>query len=372
MRCSCTTTRCCAGLGAPEPIAAELLREPAGDRAEDPALSCDASGRSATRRAARRQAHALRRRAGHHARRRPRHLSLRHLLATPSSGRRRTGSGLGPAARRLRARHHQGLHHAGRRRPVPDRAHRRDRPTSAASAASEFGTVTGRPRRCGWFDAVLVRQAVGDRRHRRHRADQARRPRRLRRDPGLHRLRNPRAPLRPPAGRPPRCRPTPSRSTKSSKAGARITRGARSCAELPADGGQVRPPHRGADRGAGGAPLDQPRARRHDSGEGSLCGLSGLAAPRATPPVRRGTPPAPRPAVAVIGRILAKPRGPEFHAQNPDGVRLRPGAAVLCLGGDPIPGVGRDFEAAAERPSARTRPGGLPRSRRAGLRIGRG
>jgi adenylosuccinate synthase len=24
----------------------------------------------------------------------------------------------------------------------------------------EFGTVTGRPRRCGWFDAVLVRQAI--------------------------------------------------------------------------------------------------------------------------------------------------------------------------------------------------------------------
>jgi adenylosuccinate synthase len=24
----------------------------------------------------------------------------------------------------------------------------------------EFGTVTGRPRRCGWFDAVLVRQAA--------------------------------------------------------------------------------------------------------------------------------------------------------------------------------------------------------------------
>ena len=24
----------------------------------------------------------------------------------------------------------------------------------------EFGTVTGRPRRCGWFDGVLVRQAV--------------------------------------------------------------------------------------------------------------------------------------------------------------------------------------------------------------------
>ncbi|MBV8939325.1 MAG: adenylosuccinate synthetase, partial [Alphaproteobacteria bacterium] len=25
---------------------------------------------------------------------------------------------------------------------------------------NEFGTVTGRPRRCGWFDAVLVAQAV--------------------------------------------------------------------------------------------------------------------------------------------------------------------------------------------------------------------
>src|SRR5439155_25148197 len=24
----------------------------------------------------------------------------------------------------------------------------------------EFGVVTGRPRRCGWFDAVLVRQTV--------------------------------------------------------------------------------------------------------------------------------------------------------------------------------------------------------------------
>ena len=29
-----------------------------------------------------------------------------------------------------------------------------------AEYGREFGTVTGRPRRCGWFDAVLVRQAV--------------------------------------------------------------------------------------------------------------------------------------------------------------------------------------------------------------------
>ena len=32
-----------------------------------------------------------------------------------------TGSGLGPGGHRLRARHHQGLHHAGGRRAVPDR-----------------------------------------------------------------------------------------------------------------------------------------------------------------------------------------------------------------------------------------------------------
>ncbi|HEX4889033.1 MAG TPA: adenylosuccinate synthetase, partial [Alphaproteobacteria bacterium] len=28
------------------------------------------------------------------------------------------------------------------------------------SRGKEFGTVTGRPRRCGWFDAVMVRQAL--------------------------------------------------------------------------------------------------------------------------------------------------------------------------------------------------------------------
>ena len=31
---------------------------------------------------------------------------------------------------------------------------------NSATRGREFGTVTGRKRRCGWFDAVLVRQAV--------------------------------------------------------------------------------------------------------------------------------------------------------------------------------------------------------------------
>ena len=77
-----------------------------------------------------------------------------------AAGQAATGSGLGRRRHRLCARHHQGLHHAGRRAA-------RSRPSSTTRSASrlgerghEFGTVTGRPRRCGWFDAVLVRQAV--------------------------------------------------------------------------------------------------------------------------------------------------------------------------------------------------------------------
>jgi adenylosuccinate synthase len=44
----------------------------------------------------------------------------------------------------------------------------------------EFGTVTGRRRRCGWFDAVLVRQTVRTSGINGLRAHQARHPRRLR------------------------------------------------------------------------------------------------------------------------------------------------------------------------------------------------
>jgi adenylosuccinate synthase len=29
-----------------------------------------------------------------------------------------------------------------------------------ATRASEFGSVTGRPRRCGWFDAVAMRRSI--------------------------------------------------------------------------------------------------------------------------------------------------------------------------------------------------------------------
>ena len=104
----------------------------------------------------------------------------------------------------------------------------------SASAGDEFGTVTGRPRRCGWFDAVMVRQAVRvggidgialtkldvldgievARRLRRLPLWQSR----LRLFPGIARAR----------------RRGSSRSTRPWRAGRRSTRGARSWADLPA------------------------------------------------------------------------------------------------------------------------------------------
>ena len=53
-------------------------------------------------------------------------------------------------------------------RPIrPGSAAGRSRPNRTTTSAAligergrEFGTNTGRPRRCGWFDAVLARQAV--------------------------------------------------------------------------------------------------------------------------------------------------------------------------------------------------------------------
>ena len=77
--------------------------------------------------------------------------------ASPARGRRRRRR---PEHAALRARHHQGLHDARRRRPVPDRARRRDVGEHLSTRGKEFGAVTGRPRRCGWFDAALL-QALG-------------------------------------------------------------------------------------------------------------------------------------------------------------------------------------------------------------------
>ena len=51
----------------------------------------------------------------------------------------------------------------------------------------EFGAVTGRPRRCGWFDVPLLALHRRHQRLRQHRRDQARRARCLRADSRLRR-----------------------------------------------------------------------------------------------------------------------------------------------------------------------------------------
>lgn len=60
---------------------------------------------------------------------------------------------------RVCAGHCQGILHPRGRGTVPDRT-ARCIGRRLGERGHEFGTVTGRPRRCGWFDAVLVRHAV--------------------------------------------------------------------------------------------------------------------------------------------------------------------------------------------------------------------
>jgi adenylosuccinate synthase len=171
------------GLGLPE-VNARCMNDRADlDRATDPALWTGLEG--ARRASAAKGAHPVRRRAGRAARHRPRHLSVRHLV---QHGRRQaaTGSGMGPGGR--------GHYVLGITKAYTTRVGEGPFPTEQqneigeflGTRGHEFGVNTGRKRRCGWFDAVLVRQAVAHLRHQGHRADQARRARRLRRDQGLH------------------------------------------------------------------------------------------------------------------------------------------------------------------------------------------
>ena len=136
----------------------------------------------------------------------------------------------------------------------------------------EFGVNTGRKRRCGWFDACLVRQvikvsgidgialtkldvldgfpeikvSVG------YELDGQR----------INSL---------PAGTNAQTRVKP--IYESFEGWSQSTRGARTWGAAAGAGGEIRAPHRGADRVSGDAALHQPRARRHHPGEGSVRGL---------------------------------------------------------------------------------------------------
>ena len=115
----------------------------------------------------------------------------------------------------------------------------------------EYGTNTGRRRRPGWLDLVLLRSrraaelALGDRRH------QARRAVRLRHGQGLRRLPRRRRAVRarpvPPVGAAPR----PSRSTGSCPAGATDLSGATDRIRAPARGPRLPRRDRRVHRRAG-------------------------------------------------------------------------------------------------------------------------
>ncbi len=80
--------------------------------------------------------------------------------SNPVAGYACVGSGIGPIELDRGLGCDQGLHHSGGRRPVPHRAHRRDRASCCARSGNEFGTTTGRQRRCGWLDLVALRYAA--------------------------------------------------------------------------------------------------------------------------------------------------------------------------------------------------------------------
>ena len=158
-RCCCTTTRCCAGSTSREVERAELLAALARGRAAHPALCRPVLAPARRREAPGAGASCSKGAQGAMLDVDHGTYPLRHLVEHAG----RTGGGRGghrAGGDRLRARHHQGLYDAGRQRAVPDRAQRRDRRELLGERGREFGVVTGRKRRCGWFDAVAVRQAV--------------------------------------------------------------------------------------------------------------------------------------------------------------------------------------------------------------------
>ena len=96
---------------------------------------------------------------GTNARRGAWHLSLRHLQ--PHDGRRCVREHrCGPVGSRRGDRHHQGLLHARGTRAVPDRDRGAAIGEHLQRVGQEFGSTTGRARRCGWLDVAALRYAA--------------------------------------------------------------------------------------------------------------------------------------------------------------------------------------------------------------------
>ena len=122
----------------------------------------------------------------------------------------------------------------------------------------EFGTVTGRRRRTGWLDCVMLRKAVRINSLTRAGAHQARRARHVRRDQGVHRVR----------------RATAARCTRCSTVGGATSRPCAARADLAGQSAAgVRRPRRGARsacRCGSSAPAPSTRRRAWSGSDRSL------------------------------------------------------------------------------------------------------
>ena len=287
--CCCTTTRCCAGLGA-DPSTKQALLDRLLELAPQilpyakPVWQRLDEARRAGKRILFEGAQAV------HARCRSRHLSRSsprsNTVAGHGGGRLRRRAG----GRRLCARHRQGLH-------APASATARSRPSCTTRSATllgerghEFGTVTGRRRRCGWFDAVLVRQAV------KVAGIEGIALTKLDVLDGLPELkicvgyRIDGETLRHlPAGAAAR-RPRPSPIYETMEGWSGSTRGARSWADLPAEAVKYVRRIEELIGGAGGAAVHQPGTRRHDPDAGPVRGLipNGVSIDFFRPPLPQG------------------------------------------------------------------------------------
>ena len=142
----------------------------------------------------------------------------------------------------------------------------------------EFGVVTGRKRRCGWFDACLVRQTIkvtGINGIALTKLDVLDGFETLQVCVGLPPRRRAH---RPPAGGPQRAGAAEADLPELRGLDAVDARRAQLDGAAGA-GGEIRAHHRGADRVPGDAAVDQPRARRHDPDARSVPGLIAVAQP---------------------------------------------------------------------------------------------
>ena len=140
-----------------------------------------------------------------------------------------------------------------------------------STVGAEKGVTTGRRRRCGWFDAALLKRSRAGQRPVRPVHHQARRARRHRGAAAVHRLRaRRRAHRHPAAGR---------RRDRALQAGVRdhagldrSTVGVTAVRRAAGQRAAVPAAHRAGHRRAGRHHLDQPRPRPHDHDAAPLSG----------------------------------------------------------------------------------------------------